>query len=296
MEYFSDQERGKTEASSEDISKQMSKGILAHINSLIIDGSFGKDFPKTCEEFPEAIIGTDESLFMAVCGAEIPKISDLPGHLSGYNTKNIETLDILDLIQFCYNHVYTSSQLKHHEYYRHDHLTFDRDNGRKEFLDKINKIFERNGIVFRLQHGGSIVRVLPSEFCQLLDAAKSGHEAGFDDLLADAKTKIHSPDPRARKEGLERLWDAWERLKTLGEGKDKKAQAANLLDKAASSTEFRNLLEEEANKLRSIGNNFTIRHHEQGKVEINNPIEIDYLFFRMLSMIVLLLKARRGTL
>lgn len=128
----------------------------------------------------------------------------------------------------------------------------------------------------------------------LLDSPHFGNEPGFDDLLNDAKAKFRNPDPRVRKEGLERLWDAWERLKTLEEGKDKKAKATNLLDKAASSPSFRELLEKEALELTQIGNTYQIRHHEQGKNEISNSRQIDYLFFRMLSMIVLLLKARSG--
>ena len=41
------------------------------------------------------------------------------------------------------------------------------------------------------------------------------------------------PDEAIRREALEVLWDAWERLKTLGSGRDKKAQTASILDGAA---------------------------------------------------------------
>ncbi|GAB0056039.1 hypothetical protein SIID45300_00338 [Candidatus Magnetaquicoccaceae bacterium FCR-1] len=140
------------------------------------------------------------------------------------------------------------------------------------------------------------MRTLSPELGHLLDSARSGNETGFDDLLNDAKSKILNRDPRVRKEGLERLWDAWERLKTLEEGKDKEAQITNLLDKASSTQVFRQLLEEEARMLTRIGNAYQIRHHEQGKEEISDPRQIDYLFFRMLSMIVLLLRARSGSL
>ncbi|MBF0163831.1 MAG: stationary phase or STEss regulating sigma factor [Magnetococcales bacterium] len=289
MEYFSDQQRGKREAFREDIPVRVKSGILEYICSLIDNGSFGQDFSKTCDEYPSAIIGTNSERFWAVCYAELP---NLPEYLEA---EKFEVLNLLDLIQFCFQHVCTPTQLRYHDYYCHHHLTFDKMAGGLTFLEKVNKIFERNDIVFRLQPDGEIIRTLPPELIQLLDASKTGNEAGFDGLLADAKAKICDPDPSVRKEALERLWDAWERLKTLEEGKDKKTQATKLLDKAALSPEFRNLLEKEAKELTEIGNTFQIRHHELGKHEIKDPGQIDYLFFRMLSMILLLLKARRGT-
>jgi len=39
-----------------------------------------------------------------------------------------------------------------------------------------------------------------------------------------------------RRESLEKLWDAWERLKTVEPGGDKKAQAKALLDKSIPRT------------------------------------------------------------
>ena len=92
-----------------------------------------------------------------------------------------------------------------------------------------------------------------------------------------------------RRESLEKLWDAWERLKTVEGGKDKKAQTKNLLDKAASA-EMRERLEAEALELTEIGNRFMIRHTETDKVPITDLGHVDYLFHRMFSLIELLLK------
>lgn len=289
MEYFSDQERGRTEASREDIPNQVWRGIFGHINVLIENGAFGKSYPEICPD-SHVVIGTDRAAFWEACKAEIPRLPD------NVEIEKPDTLDLIDLIQFCHQSVSAPIKLDYHKFFSHHHLTFNREDGRQAFLEKINRIFERNGIVYRLQPDGAIVRILPPEMGQLLDSAQSGDEPGFDGLLNDAKAKILSPDPRLRKEGLERLWDAWERLKTLEEGKDKKTKAANLLDKAASSPPFRKLLEKEARELTDIGNTYQIRHHEQGKNEISDSRQIDYLFFRMLSMIVLLLRARSGTL
>ena len=99
-----------------------------------------------------------------------------------------------------------------------------------------------------------------------------------------------------RKEGLEKLWDAWERLKTLEPGKDEKTQACALLDKASTEPNFRARLEREATELTEIGNNFMIRYTETTKTPINESAHVDYLFHRMFAMIRLLLKSSgRGT-
>ncbi|MBF0422176.1 MAG: stationary phase or STEss regulating sigma factor [Magnetococcales bacterium] len=288
MEYFSDQQRGKREAFREDISDQVWRGILSHINALIDNGAFGESFPEICIDGP-VVFGSCKSAFSDACRAEIPRLPE------DWDIDKPDTLDLLDLIQFCFKNISKPSRHDYHDYFKHYHLTFNRQEGQETFLGQINQIFERNGIVFRLQSDGSIIRTLPPEFNQLLDASKTGNERGFDDLLNDAKAKIIRPDPRVRKEGLERLWDAWECLKTLEEGNGKKEQITKLLDKAASSQEFRGLLEVEAKALTEIGNKYRIRHFEQGKIEISDPRQIDYLFFRMLSMINLLLKARSGT-
>ena len=51
------------------------------------------------------------------------------------------------------------------------------------------------------------------------------------------------------RESLEKLWDAWERLKTVEPGRDKKASARALLDQATREPVFRQMIEDEANAL-----------------------------------------------
>jgi hypothetical protein len=38
----------------------------------------------------------------------------------------------------------------HHDYFGHDHLNFDVEAGRNEFLTEVNRIFAQNGLVFDL--------------------------------------------------------------------------------------------------------------------------------------------------
>jgi hypothetical protein len=76
----------------------------------------------------------------------------------------------------------------------------------------------------------------------------------LDGLLETARAKFLSDDAALRREALEKLWDAWERLKTLEPGRDKKDSTRALLDKVTSESNFRRTLEREANELTSIGN------------------------------------------
>ena len=110
-------------------------------------------------------------------------------------------------------------------------------------------------------------------------------------MLETARAKFLNKTLDIRKEGLEKLWDAWERLKTVEPGKDKKAQVTAILEKAATEPNYRKLLEDEAMLLTSIGNNFMIRHTETSKTPINESTHVDYLFHRMFAMIRLLLKS-----
>ncbi len=98
-----------------------------------------------------------------------------------------------------------------------------------------------------------------------------------------------------RRESLESLWDAWERLKTLEPGRDKKESTARILDRASQEPVFRGVLETEARLLTDIGNNFMIRHAEINKTPINDDEHVDFLFHRLFAVIRLLLrKTNRG--
>jgi hypothetical protein len=87
------------------------------------------------------------------------------------------------------------------------------------------------------------------------------------------------------------LWDGWERLKTIEQGKDKKAQVTALLAKSSKEPKFLERLDKEAAELTEIGNKFMIRHTETDKTPIEESVHVDYLFHRMFSLIRMLLKA-----
>src|SRR5437660_1092892 len=79
-----------------------------------------------------------------------------------------------------------------------------------------------------------------------------------DKMLEAARGKFLNPDMNIRKEALEVLWDAFERIKTVEPGKDKKTQITAILAKASHEPTFLKVLDDEGNALTWIGNNFMI--------------------------------------
>ena len=298
-QYYSDQEKGPVPRTAEIISPQAWGGIVAVVTSAIQDGSFGEDFPEVCPD-GSCVYGTDIQTFKLALKAEISGI-DWPlqtevSESEGWQTQRIpyapETLDILDFIQFCYGHISKAIQGTYHSYYKHHHLSFDRDSGRAEFREGINRIFSRNGIAFDLLVDGNITRFAPPVLDEVLRSPLSPTgDMILDRLFEDARRKFYSPDLSVRTEALEKLWDAWERLKTILIPSNKKESIIRLLETVSPEPFFRERLEKEARELTEIGNAFMIRHSEIQKPPIEKSGHVDYLFHRLFSLIHLLVRS-----
>ena len=283
--YFSDRELGPLPRVEEEISPIAWSGIFGAIQSRIADTSFGYRYPLGCLD-GLGPYGFDESLFYRALEAEIPNISQ-----PLYPSEVPPTLAILDLIEFCHRAVGKAVETTYHSHYGHHHLRFELEEGQTSFRDDINRILARNGLVYELKSDGKIDRLAPVVLREALASAvfQTG-DTDLDSLLEAARTKYLNPSLTVRQESLEKLWDAWERLKTIEPGKDKKASATVLLDKAATEPTFRKRLEDEANELTAIGNKFRIRHSETDKVSLELSEHVDYLFHRLFALIRLLLR------
>lgn len=114
----------------------------------------------------------------------------------------------------------------------------------------------------------------------------------LDRLLEAARAKFSDSNPEIRAEALEKLWDAWERLKTI-HSDDKKVGIRLLLEEAIPDQTLRARVEEEATALTRIGNEFMIRHTETNKIKLTRTAEVDYLFHRLFALVWLLLTPTR---
>lgn len=299
MKYFSDRENGEKPREDEEINEQAWGGIRAEIESRVADDSFGKSFPKKCPD-ERGVTGSDEVNLQEAMLSRVPNLSnyDLPPW--SYSAKpKPPTFDILDLTEFCWKHI-AHAQPKpdgYHPFFGHDHLQFDVEKGQEKFREAINEIFSRNGLAYELKENGQIERLAPPVLREQLASAQfQTQDKQLNEYLEKARGKFLTPRPDTRRESLEHLWDAWERLKTLGKGSNKKKQITDILDRVSGkdspefSPKFREALEKETRELTWIGNELRIRHSEVGKERLAKDEHVDYLFHRLFSLIWMILK------
>lgn len=261
------------------------EGLLTLVSARINEEWFGLSFNEKCDD-GYAYAGTD--------------LTRLERTMKGYGIVWPHDVDrdssptdgqIFDLLEFSYEFIAEAKDPVCHRYMSHSHYSYDRDRGRARFTHDVNRMFERNGMAFELREG-AVVRLAPAILQETLASStfRTG-DSTLDELLEVSRHKFISRSIDVRRESLEKLWDAWERLKTLEPGHNKRESTGRLLDKVVSEPTLREKLEQEAHELTKIGNTFMIRHTEVDKVPIADSPHIDYLFQRMFSMIWLLLKA-----
>ena len=119
----------------------------------------------------------------------------------------------------------------------------------------------------------------------LFDKSPESEDLELNKLIEDAKDFFQRPNARDKQIALEKIWDAFERLKTYFRELDKKRSTQQIIDKISNETD-KEIFEKEFLALTSIGNNnYSIRHHETDKKEIKDAEFVKYLFFRVLGLI-----------
>lgn len=299
-DYFSDRENGPRARTEQVISPTVWAGLVGTVQALINSGAFGLRFPERCPD-GQAVCGCDSDALAASVIAEMPGLTwplettrlEEDGFLSQRQPFAPDTLLILDFIEFVYATVAKPILGKHHDFFSHHHLTFDQEAGQEEFRATVNRIFARNGVAFEVLSAGRIVRVLPPVLGEVLKRTlfRSGDRT-LDNMLEECRTKFSDRNPLVRREALERLWDAWERLKSLADPSDKKKSVKIILDAVTSEPSLRARLEGEAAELNSIGNSHLIRHSEVNQVPVIDVDHVDYLFHRLFAMIQLMLRKK----
>lgn len=92
----------------------------------------------------------------------------------------------------------------------------------------------------------------------------------------------------------EKIWDAFERIKTFYKQYDKKGSITKLIDIVSkNNAEYREMVEEEFTSLTKLGNDFRIRHHETNKKDIYCKEHYDYLFHRCIAVLRLVTSVLR---
>jgi len=298
--YFSDKEKGKADRISEDISVEVWNGIVSVFEEFKTNNSFSSNFPDNCPD-NMGISGFNKKLFEDRIKAEIQNI-ELPIQRKEINSNynlwsnnsneiNIDKYVTLDFIQFCHKNIQEAVKGNYHDYFNHYHLTFKESKKvKKDFRDKVNQIFERNGIVFFINDAGQINRTISVTMKPLINKIYNTQDERLNELVQLAHDKFVLPKIEDRIYALEKIWDAFERVKTYYVKKNKKQSVNELIQLVANKNSgIEQLINDEAKALTNIGNTFQIRHFETNRIEITDNKHIDYLFYRMISLIHLFL-------
>ena len=111
-------------------------------------------------------------------------------------------------------------------------------------------------------------------------------EQGLKELIIDALAYYRSNSFKDRQNAVEKLWDAFERLKTHHVEQGKKRSVNKITDSMSKGEpSFKELFDTEFTTLTSIGNKFRIRHHENDRIDITDQRHYDYFFVRCFALI-----------
>lgn len=283
-EFYSDRVNGPAPRDQDTLPEVTARGLLNLVQAKIDSNWFASRFPEQCYD-KQGVIGTLDGAVENEIEALIPNISR--PLLVNINAPNEALLDLVEYgavrVAEPKNGIYHSG-LKHHE------LRFNEKTGRAKFRDEVNQILARGGTTYELTPTGQIQRIgAPEVRQQLIDLRPDTGDVILDGLIVEARALYMSHRSSDRKIGLEKLWDAFERLKTIEiPGGDKKSSVARLL-KHIPDEPVRTMIEDEMIALTNVGNSFNLRHHETGK-HLVPKAAFDYFFSRLSNVIIVLLR------
>lgn len=239
-------------------------------------------------------VAFDENGFAARIKIRIPSLfRDEHSRISTPRYRDeYDQYSLLDLIEFFAQNIKDISERWNNERYR-NYQTIDCHDSSDvfaNFQEAINEIFSESGLLYELTGEKIIERIVENSplTAEIEKSFTTVHEQGSRELLKDAVALYKTPNPAARQDSVEKIWDALERLKTYYTTLDKKHSSEKIVkDMANGNDKFVDLFNAEFKTLTDIGNKYRIRHHETNKIDINDIRYYDYLFNRCLSLIAL---------
>jgi hypothetical protein len=231
MPFFSERERGSPARIVETISIQVWGGIVLAVQWLVEEEFFAQSFPSRCDDDASDICGTHARKLSLGIQSMIPGL-DWP--LEPETLPNLYVA--LDLLEFCYTKISKpANENSWHKFLSHYHYEeFDASAAKTCFVNQIEDIFRRNGIAFRFNQVGEIERIPDSVLAKPLSEPIATGDEALDELLRRAREMFMSHVQSTRADAVEKLWDAFERVKTL-DLPDKKASMRILLAEVAEN-------------------------------------------------------------
>ncbi len=298
MTFFSDGEPGPaTIRDVEVVEVSVWRALVGAARKRVAGGQFASYFPVLCMD--GRVFGVDEGAVMTDLFGVVPELQRFFMGLSMTPDMTRELPDApsaMDFVEFVWRSVAEPMKRERHEFGKHDDLSdFSTHAAQRQWELEVNQLFARNGLAFELVKTGRVRRLgTPVLSDRLAEVVLASGDDVLDRLLSKARGKYFDPDPAVRLESLEPLWDAFERSKTLAVPSDKKTSVGEMIAQASSTTEFADVLAGEMRTLTDVGNEFRVRHHEVGKIEVD-PSEVDFLFHRCFAAVAQLLNFHRGS-
>lgn len=208
-------------------------------------------------------ITTDECVFRDISQFYKPKCFDAEG-------KYVDTNDMKSFI------------LKNSPFYVMDAVElFEKYNNDGDFSSKVNTIFKLNSVEYRFEQG---VLVSNTNISIKMSDISSIAEMGLKELIIEADKFYKEGNKQI---AVEKIWDAFERLKTYYSPLLGKSDSANRIinDMSGGDANFIDMYQSEFKALTYIGNEYRIRHHETTKIDITDTRQYDYFYKRCLALI-----------
>lgn len=284
QQFYSDRTRGPVLATHELIPENTRNGLLGLIGRRIDSDWLAEEFPAMCGD-GNGVAGTNNRALEVDVAALIPTVS-WPLFSAEYDDE-----ELFDLIEYFARRVSRPVQGGWHSFLRHYELSFKKREGQAEFRDEVNELLRRGGTVFALSADLQIQRVGSPELQALVrELRPNSGDSTLDELVEEGRALYLSRHERERATAIEKLWDAFERLKTLEPPHVKPASAEALLGHIADA-DMREIIRSEMRALTDFGNNFRIRHAELNQIPIPDSA-LDYVAGRMMNLLILLLSQR----
>lgn len=150
-----------------------------------------------------------------------------------------------------------------------------------QFENEINAIFKLNNINVELRNGEIHST---SNKAIGLDDSTNINEAGLEELIRIAEDLYNKGNYSY---AVEKLWDAFERIKTYYYPTlDKKKSAEKIINDISYGNEYiKKMFDNEFKVLTDTGNSYRIRHHEINKIDISKELHYKYFYKRCLALI-----------
>lgn len=149
-----------------------------------------------------------------------------------------------------------------------------------QFRNEINAIFKLNNINVELRNGE--VHSTSNKAIGLDDSTII-NEAGLEELIRTAED-LYNKDEYSY--AVEKIWDAFERIKTYYSTLDKKKSAEKIINDISYGNEhIKKMFDNEFKVLTDTGNSYRIRHHEINKIDISKELHYKYFYKRCLALI-----------